>query len=207
MDSHILEEIIRFTDHAHGEQKRKYTDERYIVHPIRVMQTVQQYTNERSVLAAALLHDVLEDTPVTTDQIKNFLIKHISHADADRALILVIDLTDVYTKKAFPRLKRKHRKELEFRRLGKAHPDAQTIKYADIMDNSVNIVTHDPDFGRVYLEEAQLMLAEMTRGNPVLYERAKQTVRQCMEIQTVLRREQNKKACAVAGFSYSIFKG
>ena len=181
MNSHILEEIIRFADHAHGEQKRKYSDERYIVHPIRVMQTVQQYTSDIAILAAALLHDVLEDTDVNATQIREFLIKHISAADADRTLKLVIDLTDVYTKKAFPRLKRKHRKDLEFRRLGKAHADAQTIKYADVMDNSVNIITNDPDFGRVFLREAELMLSEMTAGHPALYERAKQTVRQCLE--------------------------
>ncbi|MGN6567929.1 MAG: hypothetical protein ACTHJ0_08255 [Flavipsychrobacter sp.] len=33
-----LEEVIAFADKAHGSQMRKYTPERYIVHPIRVME-------------------------------------------------------------------------------------------------------------------------------------------------------------------------
>jgi (p)ppGpp synthase/HD superfamily hydrolase len=59
----ILQEIIQFADLAHGKQVRRYTSERYIVHPVRVMETCRQYTNDISVLAAAILHDVLEDTP------------------------------------------------------------------------------------------------------------------------------------------------
>ena len=37
----ILAAIRKFADEAHGEQKRKYTPERYIVHPVRVMELVE----------------------------------------------------------------------------------------------------------------------------------------------------------------------
>lgn len=60
-----LYKIQQFADNAHGEQMRKYSDERYIVHPIRVMETCSAYTDKIQILAAALLHDVLEDTPVS----------------------------------------------------------------------------------------------------------------------------------------------
>jgi len=181
MDSHILKEIITFADHAHGDQQRKYSKERYIVHPIRVMQTVQQYTNDLPVLAAALLHDVLEDTPVTLEEIRLFLKQHMSASDTERTLDLVRDLTAIYTKKAFSRMNRRTRKQKEFDRLSRAKSEAQTIKYADVMDNVVDIMTHDPDFGRVFLTEAELLLAKIDRGNPVLYQRAKQTLKQCLE--------------------------
>jgi (p)ppGpp synthase/HD superfamily hydrolase len=59
----ILAAITDFADIAHGSQMRKYTPERYIVHPARVMRLCQEYTDDVTVLAAALLHDVLEDTP------------------------------------------------------------------------------------------------------------------------------------------------
>lgn len=65
----ILEQIRDFADRAHGDQLRKYTPERYIVHPVRVMEQVQRITNDTTMLAAALLHDVLEDTATTADDI------------------------------------------------------------------------------------------------------------------------------------------
>jgi guanosine-3',5'-bis(diphosphate) 3'-pyrophosphohydrolase len=181
MKAETLEAIIKFTDNAHGEQKRKYTDERYIVHPIRVMQTCQQYSHDPALLAAALLHDVLEDTPVTESEIRSFLTVHLSGNDINRALQFVIELTDVYIKKKFPRMNRQIRKEKEADRLSRVSSEAQTIKYADIMDNSVNIVLHDKDFGIRYLKESQRFLDVMRKGHPVLYERSLHTVRECME--------------------------
>ena len=69
----ILASVRSFADEAHGEQVRKYSDERYIQHPIRVMETVQDYIADVPVLAAALLHDVLEDTSVTKRELSQFL--------------------------------------------------------------------------------------------------------------------------------------
>jgi guanosine-3',5'-bis(diphosphate) 3'-pyrophosphohydrolase len=181
MKAEILEAIIRFTDHAHGEQMRKYTPERYIVHPVRVMQICQQYSHDPALLAAALLHDVLEDTPVTKEEVKDFLKTQLSLDDTERAILYVVDLTDVYIKKNYPRMNRRTRREKEAERLSRANPEAQTIKYADIMDNSVDIVQHDRDFGYVYLKEAQMILEKMKDGHPVLYERAVHTVKECIE--------------------------
>jgi len=181
MKAETLEAIIRFTDNAHGNQMRKYTDERYIVHPIKVMQTCQQYSHDPALLAAAVLHDVLEDTPVTEAEIGSFLTVHLSADDTARALLYVVELTDVYIKKKFPRMNRHTRKEKEADRLSRVSGEAQTIKYADIMDNSVNIVLHDRDFGFRYLKESQMFLDVMRKGHPVLYERSLHTVKECME--------------------------
>ena len=69
----ILEEVKSFASEAHGEQKRKYTPEPYIVHPIRVMEICKKYTDDVRILSAALLHDVLEDTSVTEKEMFQFL--------------------------------------------------------------------------------------------------------------------------------------
>src|SRR5687768_12964807 len=124
MKAEILEAIIRFTDHAHGEQMRKYTPERYIVHPVRVMQICQQYSHDPALLAAALLHDVLEDTPVTKEEVKDFLKTQLSLEDTERAILYVVDLTDVYIKKNYPRMNRRTRREKEAERLSRANPEA-----------------------------------------------------------------------------------
>ena len=73
-----LEKIRHFADQAHGGQLRKYTPERYIVHPVRVMETLKKYTDDLTVLAAALLHDVLEDTTTTILEIENKFNKNIA---------------------------------------------------------------------------------------------------------------------------------
>jgi guanosine-3',5'-bis(diphosphate) 3'-pyrophosphohydrolase len=181
MKAETLEAIIHFTDRAHGEQKRKYSDERYIVHPIRVMQTCQQYFHDPAVLAAALLHDVFEDTAVTKEEVRIFLHTVISAEDTERAIQYVIELTDIYIKKDYPRMNRRERRQKESRRLGAASMEAQSIKCADIMDNSVDIVMHDREFGYVYLKEAEMILNSMSNAHKILRERALHTVKECLD--------------------------
>ena len=54
--------------------------------------------------------------------------------------------------------------------------DAQTIKYADIIDNVTDIVKQDVDFAKVYVREAKKMLLLMEAGHPGLRARAMQIV-------------------------------
>ncbi len=90
-----LEKIKGFAEKAHGQQRRKYSDERYISHPIRVMEMCAQYTDDDGMLAAALLHDVLEDTSVTEKEMREFLHGVMLPETADRTLEMVVELTDV----------------------------------------------------------------------------------------------------------------
>lgn len=167
-----LEEIIAFADKAHGSQMRKYTPERYIVHPVRVMELCKQYTQELPILAAAILHDVLEDTPVGKDEIKRFLLSVMTPAEAQQTIALVTELTDVYAKNAYPAWNRGKRKAKELERLEKTSADSQTIKYADIIDNCNEIVLHDPDFANVFLRECNTMLRKLNKGDQALYKLA-----------------------------------
>ena len=168
----ILEKIEAFADHAHGDQKRKYADERYIEHPLRVMQMCKQYGYPLPVLAAAILHDVLEDTDTTPKQIKEFLLGVMPETDAHHTLALVTELTDVYIKARYPRMNRRKRKAQEANRLEKISAEAQTIKYADIIDNAKGITEHDADFASVYLKECGTLLQKMKKGNKELRDKA-----------------------------------
>lgn len=164
----ILDKIIEFADHAHGDQMRKYTPERYIVHPIKVMRTCSQYTDSLPVLAAAVLHDVVEDTPYTKNDLSTFLRNYMSEEDQNLTVQLVTELTDVYIKKQFPTLNRFKRKKKELDRLKEITPEAQTIKYADIIDNATEISQSDPDFAERYLQECYDIASALTKGNPEL---------------------------------------
>lgn len=176
-----LKKVRDFADKAHDGQTRKYAEEKYIRHPERVMYLCLEYTSERSVLAAALLHDVLEDTPVTASELEAFLATTMESEEAAKTQQLVVELTDVYVKESYPRLNRRHRKSKEAARLGEVSAEAQTIKYADIIDNASDITPHEPDFARVYLSESLEMLSAMDKGHPELFERAKHTVQVCRE--------------------------
>jgi len=177
----IFEQVKDYADNAHGEQLRKYTPDRYIVHPIRVMLICQEYTEDLAILSAALLHDVLEDTPVQKDELKDFLMTVMSPEQAITTLNYVVELTDVFTKEAYPALNRKKRKAKEIERLGKVSKESQTIKYADIIDNSNEIVDHDPNFAPVFLSECRQILSNMPDGNPELYQRAIKTVEEALK--------------------------
>lgn len=171
-----LEKIRAYADAAHGEQLRKYTPERYIVHPVRVMETCARYSSDQPSLAAALLHDVLEDTPVKADEMLQFLQTVMSAVAAERTLQLVVELTDVYTKEAYPQWNRRMRKELERERMARISADAQTIKYADIIDNAQEITVQDPQFAPRFLKECKMMLQVMRQGHAGLYHQAKELV-------------------------------
>jgi (p)ppGpp synthase/HD superfamily hydrolase len=176
----ILSTVRDFADQAHGDQRRRYVDAPYIVHPVRVMETCRTYTQDTATLCAALLHDVLEDTPVGEAAIREFLATLMPEAEVARTLKIVVELTDVYTHERQPRMKRKERRAREAERLATVSADAQTVKYADIIDNAVDITQHDPDFAPVYVRECQAILALIDKGNAELYQRAVSTLEECL---------------------------
>ncbi len=61
-----------FAREAHGklDQRRKYTQEPYIIHPIAVVEWVRQVPYNGAMLAAAWLHDTVEDAGVSLAQIQ-----------------------------------------------------------------------------------------------------------------------------------------
>lgn len=176
----ILEQVKVFADKCHGEQMRRYSPDRYIVHPLRVMEICSEYTTDVTVLAAAILHDVLEDTPVTKKQLHEFLLGLMAKEQADKTIQLVEELTDVYIKADYPKWNRRKRKNKEAERLEKTSAEAQTIKYADIIDNAPEITEKDPQFAKKFLPEYRALLRTITKGNPGLYERAVETIESCI---------------------------
>ena len=179
--SEILEYVKTFADRAHGEQVRKYTGERYIGHPVRVMDTVREFNDDISTLSAALLHDVLEDTPVTPKELEQALLHVMDNEQVEKTIQLVVELTDIFVKNNYPRLNRRTRKEKEAQRLSAVSAAAQSIKYADIIDNVTDIVKQDSDFAKVFVQEAKKMLQGMETGYQPLRERAVKLVDQCLQ--------------------------
>ena len=65
----LLDRAIIFATKAHSGAKRKGTNVPYIVHPIEAAAIVSAMTDDQEVIAAAVLHDVLEDTEATEEDL------------------------------------------------------------------------------------------------------------------------------------------
>lgn len=65
----LFEDALRFAIDAHAGMVRKAGKTPYIIHPIEVATIAASMTDDQEVLAAAVLHDVVEDTPHTLDEI------------------------------------------------------------------------------------------------------------------------------------------
>lgn len=165
-DLRFYAKAIRFCITAHGDQKRKYTGEPYWHHPVNVSTIlIESGISDIDMVCAAILHDTVEDTDATHTDIED----NFGHDIAD----LVHWLTDV--SRPFDG-NREYRKKLDRLHTAKAPAAAQTVKLADLIDNSESILEHDPEFAKVYMAEKKLLLEVLTKGAPVLMDRAKAIV-------------------------------
>ena len=148
---------------AHGSlnQRRKYSREPYIAHPRAVAEMVRGVPHTDEMLAAALLHDVVEDTRATLDDVRREFGSHVAG--------LVGELTE---RTSLADGNRAVRKAIAERRLGRACGEAKTVKLADLLDNAASIVPNDPGFARVYLAEMQRLLFALEGGDTRLFAQA-----------------------------------
>lgn len=74
----IFEKALCFAVEKHSGQIRKMANTPYILHPVEVAAIVGTMTDDREVLAAAVLHDTVEDTDTTLEEIRENFGKRIS---------------------------------------------------------------------------------------------------------------------------------
>jgi (p)ppGpp synthase/HD superfamily hydrolase len=160
--SAFIKEAIRFATWAHAsiDQRRKYTNEPYIIHPAAVARLVSWITDDEAMIAAAWLHDVVEDTPVTIDEIRSKF--------GDDVASLVSDLTAVSKPEDG---NRKTRKAIDLEHTATASPRAKTIKLADLVHNLGSVADHDKAFAVMYMREKHLLLAVLSEGDSRLFGR------------------------------------
>ena len=169
--SEEIDKIKELATKAHGDQKRKYSEDPYVTHTFRVADTVEKYGGDVAQIMAAILHDVLEDTPMSENELWVELLTIVDTHIANDVIKLVRELTDVYTTENFPDFNRKVRKEMESMRMGNISPRSQTIKYVDLLDNGEDIMKNDPKFGELYLKEKRNILKYMNKGDQELYQK------------------------------------
>jgi len=168
--SKLVNTVICFATEAHQriDHRRKYSNQPYAVHLERVAKTVASVTDDEEMIAAAWLHDVVEDTPATLDDIERNFGSSIAS--------LVRELTDVSKPGDGNRAVRK---TIDREHLAQASDRAQTVKLADLIDNCTDITKHDATFSRVFLDEMKALLGVLIKGDEGLMRRAQKTMEQC----------------------------
>ena len=144
--------------HAAVGQMRKYTDEPYIVHPVRVADIVDKFGGTDEMIMAAYLHDVVEDTGVSIEDILDMFGSVVA--------VIVDGLTDVSKPEDGNRVVRK---AMDRRHSADATWAAQFVKCADIIDNASDIGDNDPSFNVVYCKEmvALLEVLDKVKDEPI----------------------------------------
>ena len=87
LDTDLLDRAICFAVQAHHNTERRGKGFPYIVHPMEAVEIVATITADQELLAAAALHDTIEDTDVTVEQIREAFgerVAELVHAESDQ---------------------------------------------------------------------------------------------------------------------------
>lgn len=172
MSEDLIQRARDFATQAHKriDQRRKYSNQPYDAHLKAVAGLVAEVTDDTEMIAAAWLHDTVEDTPATHHDIEDAFGPAVAR--------LVYELTDISRPGDGNRAVRK---AMDRDHLAQASSRAQTVKLADLIDNARDICRHDPKFARTYLQEMAALLDVLNRGHPELLRRARKLLTRCEE--------------------------
>jgi len=148
-DFHLIFKALRFSADKHRHQRRKDKDESpYINHPIDVAELLWGIGRVRDVqiVVAGILHDTLEDTETTADEIRI--------AFGESVLSLVQEVTD---DKSLPK---EIRKRLQVEHASHKSIGAKQIKLADKISNVRDIANSPPSSWSLLRKQDYLNWAE-----------------------------------------------
>jgi (p)ppGpp synthase/HD superfamily hydrolase len=158
----LSQEALLFATEAHKDQVRKYTNEPYIVHPMEVADIIRTISHDEAMIAAAYLHDVVEDCSISL-----YTIFQRFGCDVGEHVYYLTDISEKSDgNRAF-------RKEMDRDHIAQAPGRTQSIKVADLISNTKSITQYDPNFAKVYLKEKRATLNVLTRADTSLLVRAR----------------------------------
>lgn len=128
MDTSVLDKAIVFAVKAHAGTERRGKAFPYIVHPLEAVEIVATMTTDQELLAAAALHDTVEDTDVTLDDIRREF--------GDRVAKLVDEESDVFMEGVSEADSWHERKQAAIDRLSRASRDAKMVALGDKLSNA-----------------------------------------------------------------------
>lgn len=123
LDTTLFDKAVRFATEAHSGTERRGKGYPYLIHVMEAAAIVAAITNDQEMLAAAMLHDTVEDTDVTIEQIRE--------AFGDRVAKLVQQETAPLPDNAPWRV----RKEAQIAQLRAASYDSKVVAIGDKLSN------------------------------------------------------------------------
>lgn len=127
LNTELVDKAIIFATHAHQGTERRGKGFPYIVHPLEAMAIVATISRDPDLLAAAVLHDTVEDTEVT--------LADIEREFGSRVAELVFTETDVRVAPDGKELPWRQRKQRDMDNLAKASWDAKVVAIGDKLSN------------------------------------------------------------------------
>ncbi|MBR4593915.1 MAG: HD domain-containing protein [Bacteroidaceae bacterium] len=127
LDTAFLDRAILFAVKAHAGTERRGKGFPYIVHPMEAVSIAATITSDQEILAAAALHDTVEDTDVTIEQIRAEF--------GDRVASLVSAETDAVMEGKTENESWHDRKQAAIDRLSKVSRDAKIVAMGDKLSN------------------------------------------------------------------------
>lgn len=127
IDTSLLDRAIMFAVRAHSGTERRGKGFPYIVHPMEAVSIAATITPDQEILAAAALHDTVEDTDVTVDQIRSEF--------GDRIASLVAAETDAVMEGKLENETWHERKQAAIDRLARVSRDAKIVAMGDKLSN------------------------------------------------------------------------
>ena len=174
----IVDQAIIFASKAHFGQKRKGKEVPYIVHPLEAMAIVASVTSEPELIAAAVLHDVIEDTKYTYEDLRAKFGKRVAdlvEAESDE------EVEDKDHAKSW-----KERKIEGIEKLKNASRDVQIIALGDKLANI-------RDMWRDYITVGEKLWERFHENDPKLHEwRYKELVKALSKLEGIEAYEEFK---------------
>lgn len=127
IDTDLFDRAAVFAIRAHHNTERRGKGFPYIIHPMEAVEIVATITTDPELLAAAALHDTIEDTDVTVDQIRAEFgerIANLVHAESDQ-----------FTEGVSEEDSWHDRKQAAIDRLAAAPHDAKIVAMGDKLSN------------------------------------------------------------------------
>jgi len=127
LNTELLDRAIIFAVKAHAGTERRGKGFPYIVHPMEAMEIVATITPDQEMLAAAALHDTVEDTDVTIESIREEFGERIANLVASESDVMVEGVSEEDSWHA--------RKQAAIDRLAAAPRDAKIVALGDKLSN------------------------------------------------------------------------
>lgn len=140
-----LEEAVTFATNMHSGQTRKITNLPYILHPMETAVIVSTLTKNEDLIIASILHDVIEDTPATEEDVRNLF--------GERILSLIKSETENKRNTLPPEKTWRIRKEESLAVLRCATHEEQILWLADKLSNVRSMAEHYMIVGDKIFEE------------------------------------------------------